>query len=73
AAQAGRELGESQRAVDSTPVAVTPEAWAARVEELFVAGDQVAAAATLRAFRAAHADADRYLAEDLRDWAGTVE
>lgn len=73
AAQAGRELGESQRAMESTPSAITPEAWSARVEELFVAGDQAAAAAALRAFRAAHADADRYLPDDLRDWAGTVE
>lgn len=73
AAQAGRELGKSQRAMKSATFALTPEAWAARVEERFIAGDHAAAAAELRAFRAAHADADRYLPEVLRDWASTVE
>lgn len=73
ATQAERELGESQRAMESADFAMTPEAWAARVEELFAADDHAAAAAVLRAFRTAYADADRYLPEALRDWAGTVE
>ena len=73
AAQAERELGESPRAESAAADAASPEAWALRVEDLFDAGDRVAAAAELRAFRAAHAEADRYLPEALRDWAATVE
>jgi len=73
AAQAERALGESQRAMKSATSGLGPEAWAARIGQLLAAGDQQAAEAELRAFRAAHADADRYLADDLRDWAATVE
>lgn len=73
AAQSTRDLGEAQRVMESADFVLTPEAWAARVEELFAADDHAAAAAELRAFRAAHVDADQYLPEALRDWAGTVE
>lgn len=72
AAQGERELGESQQAMKSAASALTPEAWATRVEQFFSAGDRQAAAAELRAFRAAHADADQFLPQELRDWAGTV-
>ncbi len=46
--------------------------WAARIMALHEAGDVAGAADSLRAFRAAHPDADAYLPESLRDWARTV-
>jgi hypothetical protein len=48
-------------------------AWAERIDALYRAGDLAAAAQNLRAFRAVDAEADGYLADELRDWARTVE
>jgi len=73
AAQAEHALGESQHAMKSATSGLAPDAWAARIEQLLAAGDQQAAEAELRAFRAAHADADQYLPDGLRHWAGTVQ
>lgn len=52
--------------------APSPEAWASRIAALHDAGDMAAAAAELRAFRASHSDADRYLPGPLRAWAASV-
>lgn len=73
AAEADRALGESQRAMKSAEAPRAPEDWAARIEELLQAGDPVAAAEELRAFRAVYADADAYLPEGRRDWAVAVD
>lgn len=56
------------------PVAapLTPEDWALRIEALYGAGDESAAADVLQAFRAAYPDADQYLAEALLPWAASV-
>jgi len=51
----------------------SPEAWASRIAALHEAGDLAAAADELRAFRAAHADADQYLSEALHPWAASIE
>jgi len=48
-------------------------AWSAKVVALHASGDVTAAAAALRAFRAADPGADAYLPDSLRDWARTVE
>ena len=56
-------------------VAARPDssaAWASRIAALYDAGDLAAAEAELRAFRAAHPDADGYLPEPVRAWAGSV-
>ena len=50
----------------------TPEDWARRIEALFGAGDETAAADALQTFRAAYPDADQYLAEALLPWAASV-
>lgn len=50
----------------------SPAAWASRIAALHDAGDLAAAEAELRAFRAAHPDADGYLPEPVRVWAGSV-
>jgi hypothetical protein len=50
-----------------------PAQWATMIETLHASGDPAAAAVQLRAFRAQHADADRYLPEAIREWASTVE
>lgn len=50
----------------------SPQQWAARIASLHASGNIDAAAAELRSFRAAHADADRYLPEELRAWAATI-
>lgn len=73
AAHADRALGRSRAAMEATASVLEPEAWAARIEELYGSGDRASAADELRAFRAAHPEADRHLAEALRDWAATVE
>jgi hypothetical protein len=49
-----------------------PAAWASRIAALHDAGDLAAAEAELRAFRAAHPDADGYLPEPVRVWANAV-
>jgi len=51
---------------------VTPEEWARRIEALYGAGDESAAADALQAFRAAYPEADQYLAEALLPWAASV-
>jgi len=58
------------------PVAARPEApaaWATRIAALHDAGDLAAAEAELRAFRAAHPDADDYLPESVHAWAASVD
>jgi hypothetical protein len=47
--------------------------WVQRIVALHAAGDVAAAAAELRAFRAAEPGADRQLPESLREWAGSVQ
>ncbi|MDQ1311170.1 MAG: hypothetical protein QG601_2440 [Pseudomonadota bacterium] len=51
---------------------VTPQDWARRIEALYGAGDETAAANALQAFRSAYPDADQYLAEALLPWAASV-
>jgi len=48
------------------------DAWVRRIADLHATGDDAAAAAELRAFRAAYPDADSRLPEPLRAWAATV-
>ena len=50
----------------------SPSAWARRIAALHDAGDLAAAEAELRAFRAAHPDADDYLPQAVRVWATSV-
>jgi hypothetical protein len=50
-----------------------PEEWARHIAALHDAGDVVAAATELRAFRQAHADADDHLTPALRAWAASVD
>ena len=50
----------------------SPAAWASRIAALHDAGDLATAEAELRAFRAAHSNADGYLPEEVRAWAGSV-
>jgi hypothetical protein len=52
--------------------AESPADWASRIAALHDAGDLAAAEAELRAFRAAHPDADGYLPEPVRAWASSV-
>ena len=59
--------------LDSPAREMPPAQWATMIETLHASGDPAAAAAQLRAFRAQHADADRYLPEAIREWASTVE
>jgi len=58
---------------DSPAREMPPAQWATLIETLHDSGDLAAAAAQLRAFRAQHADADRYLPEAIREWASAVE
>jgi hypothetical protein len=48
------------------------DAWVSQIVDRHAAGDLDAAAADLRAFRAAYPDADSHLPESLRAWAATV-
>lgn len=50
----------------------SPEAWAQHIAALHAEGDVAAAAGELRAFRAAYADADRYLPQALHAWAASL-
>lgn len=50
---------------------VSPENWARRIAALHDAGELAAAAAELRAFRAAYPDADSYLPAELHAWAAS--
>lgn len=65
--------GNAMRAAESKAAPqVSPEQWSALIEALYRSGDVVGAELQLRAFRAAHADADQYLPQDLRDWATNI-
>jgi hypothetical protein len=69
------DAASEQRLRQIAPAAaapVTPEDWARRIEALYGAGDETAAADSLHAFRAAFPDADQYLAEALLPWAESV-
>ena len=63
---AAQAAAERSVAPTSSPA---PVAWANRIVALHDAGDLAAAAAELRAFRAAYPDADGYLPVGLRAWA----
>jgi len=72
-AEADASSEQRPRQIAPPPVALTtPEDWARRIEALYVAGDEIAAADALLAFRTAHPEADRYLAESLQPWAASV-
>jgi len=74
-ARAEADASSEQRLRQIAPPAaapVTPEDWALRIEALYGAGDESAAADVLQAFRAAYPDADQYLAEALLPWAASV-
>lgn len=60
----------AKQSVPASPEA--PVAWANRIAALHDAGDLATAEAELRAFRAAHPDADGYLPEAVRAWADSV-
>lgn len=69
---APRAAMEASARPSTAAEAETPEAWASRIAALHDAGDLAAAEAELRAFRAAHPDADAFLPEALRPWAHSV-
>jgi hypothetical protein len=72
-AEADASSEQRLRQIAPPPAApTTPEDWARRIEALYVAGDEIAAADALIAFRAAHPDAEQYLAESLQPWAASV-
>jgi hypothetical protein len=56
----------------AAPAPEPPAGWASRIAALHDAGDIAAATEELRAFRAAYPDAEQYLPESLREWAGSV-
>jgi len=58
-------------AAPSAAAPSSPEAWARHIAALHADGDAAAAASELRAFRAAYADADRYLPQALHAWAAS--
>ena len=57
---------EEARAKDRTPLPV-PE-WIALIQRLRAEGKEAEAAREIAAFRAAHADHEKLLPPDLRDW-----
>jgi hypothetical protein len=74
-AEAEADASSEQRLRQVAPPAaapVTPQDWARRIEALYGAGDETAAADALQAFRSAYPDADQYLAEALLPWAASV-
>ena len=72
-AEADASSEQRLRQVAPPPAApVTPQDWARRIEALYGAGDETAAADALQAFRSAYPDADQYLAEALLPWAASV-
>jgi hypothetical protein len=74
ASSAEAAAGNALRASAPAPAVVTsPAQWSAQIETLYGSGDIDAAAQQLRAFRAAYADADKYLPQELRDWASRIE
>jgi len=54
-------------------VGESAEQWAARIAALHDSGDLDTAATELRAFRAARADADRFLPDSLESWAAGIK
>jgi len=62
----------SPAAAPAEAVVPSPDDWARRIAALHASGDLDAAAAQLRAFRRAYADADGFLPDGLRDWASAV-
>jgi len=74
AGSAEASAGNAMRAAAQAPAPVMSAAqWSANIESLYRSGDIDAAELQLRAFRAAYADADRYLPQELRDWATGIE
>ena len=73
AGAAPRAAMESSARQSVTARPETAVAWAKRIAALHDAGDLAAAEAELRAFRAAHPDADDYLPETVQGWAASVE
>ena len=74
-ATSGAAPPAAMEATASQSVAARPESptvWASRIAVLHDAGELAAAAAELRAFRAAQPDADDYLPEAVRAWAASV-
>ena len=71
APRAAMEAAAAKQSVAARPE--SPAAWASRIAALHDAGDLAAAETELRAFRAAHPDADDYLPEALRAWAASVD
>jgi hypothetical protein len=74
-ATAEADVSSEQRLRQVAPPAaapVTPQNWARRIEALYGAGDETAAADALQAFRSTYPDADQYLAEALLPWAASV-
>jgi hypothetical protein len=69
AAAAARNM--AAEAVVDDQALVTDE-WVQKIAALHAAGDIAAAEDTLRAFRAAVPDADRYLPESFSEWAASV-
>lgn len=59
-------------AAESLGAPLSPDAWARRISALHASGDDVTAAAELRAFRRAYPDADKYLPDALGPWAASV-
>jgi hypothetical protein len=72
AGAAPRAAMESAPRQSVTAIPESQAAWASRIVVLHDAGDLAAAAAELRAFRAAYPDADDYLPEAVRAWARSV-
>jgi hypothetical protein len=73
AAEADASSEQRLRQMGPSPTApTTPQDWARRIETLYLAGDETAAADALLAFRAVHPDANQYLAESLQPWAASV-
>ena len=73
-AEADASSEQRLRRIAPPPTAPTPpEDWARRIETLYGAGEESAAADALRAFREAYPGADRYLAESLQPWAASVD
>jgi hypothetical protein len=62
------------KAVDAamTEQATVADGWVEKIMDLHAAGDIAAAEDALQAFRAAVPDADRYLPESLKAWAGSL-
>jgi hypothetical protein len=60
------------RAPPASRAALSPDAWAQRIDALRAAGDEAAAVAELQAFRAAWPGADERWPDPLRAWAATI-